>query len=94
MATSCIAERAAVIDPDILELEFEAIVAANYPPSAGRVLRCPPPARQATTLRVEPHRGAPRTRQAADLRIRTVDRRPRARQRSPPARAAAVSTDS
>jgi hypothetical protein len=94
MATSCIAEPTAVTDPDLLELEFEAIIAANYPPSADHVLPCSPDVRPATTTWVEPHRRAPRRRHVADRRIRIGDRRPRARQRSPPRRSAAVSTDS
>jgi len=92
MVTSCIAERAVVVDPDLLALEFEAIIAANYPPSAGRVFRRPPPARKATTTRVEPHGRDRRARRAANPRNRIADRRPCARQRSPPARTAALST--
>jgi hypothetical protein len=94
MPTSCIAERAVVTDPDLLKLEFEAIMAANFPPSAGRVLRLPPLVRRNATTRAEPHRRGPRARPAAEHHVRIVDRRPRARQRSPPVRAAAVSTDS
>lgn len=88
MTTSCIAEDVAVTGHDLLELEFEAIIAANYPPSTGRPLRRAPVVRRAVAVRVGRSDGVPRRRKASRNRIRPVGRRPLARQRSPPQRAA------
>ena len=97
MVTSCVAGpdvATATTDPELLLMEFEAIVAANYPPSAGRVLRRPPVVRSATAARADPHADRPDTNMAAPHEVRTVCRRPRARERSPPARKPAPSTGS
>lgn len=85
MATSCIAGPAvAVADPDLVALEFEAIVAANYPPSEGREFRRPPAVRRATATRVERPGGRASSQLLGEPEIRTVRRRPYARERSPP----------
>jgi hypothetical protein len=84
MATSCFAEDIAVTGHDLLDLEFEAIIAANYPPSTGRPLRRPPVVRRPVASLVGPPCGDPRRREASRNRIRPVGRRPHARQRSPP----------
>jgi hypothetical protein len=93
MVTSCIAGPADTTDPALLALEFEAIIAANYPPSAGRVLRRPPAARCATAVRVEPPGDSSGRNTAGGRGIRTLHRRPDARQRSPPVRTPVPSTD-
>lgn len=93
MATSCIAEQTIVTDPDLLALEFEAIVAANYPPSAGRPARRPPTLRCATATGVRPAGDDPRGHASGHHRIPATGRRPHARQRSPPARRSRSSTD-
>ena len=84
MATSCIAGPAVVADPDLVALEFEAIVAANYPPSDGREFRRPPAGRRATATRVERPGGSGSSPVRSEPEIRTAGRRPRARERSPP----------
>ena len=97
MATSCIAGSVVATvttDPELLLMEFEAIVAANYPPPAGRVLRRPPVVRSATAARADPHADCPDPDMAAPHEVRTVCRRPRARERSPPGRRPASSTSS
>jgi hypothetical protein len=88
MATSCIAGSdvaTVTTDPELLLMEFEAIVAANYPPSAGRVLRRPPVVRSATASRAERPGGHSDTNTTAGGEVWTVRRRLRARERSPPA---------
>jgi len=95
MATSCVAGHAVDIvstDPDLLTLEFEAIVAANFPSSVGRERRCEPAVRCAAATRVAPP-GDRASRQPVEVReTGTVGRRPHARERSPPARTPLVST--
>lgn len=86
MATSCIAGPAVVADPDLVAREFEAIVAANYPPSDGREFRRPPVVRRATATRVERPGDRARSPVLSESKIRTAGRRPRARERSPPFR--------
>jgi len=84
MATSCIAGPVVEADPDLVALEFEAIVAANFPPSGGREFRCPPAVRRATATRVERPGGRAGVLRLDEPEIRTVGRRPYARERSPP----------
>lgn len=84
MATSCIAGPVVEADPDLVALEFEAIVAANFPPSGGRELRCPPAVRRATATRVERPGGRAGVLRLDEPEIRAVGRRPDARERSPP----------
>jgi len=84
MVTSCITGPVVVTDPDLVALEFEAIVAANFPPSDGRELRRPPAVRHATATRVERPGGRAGVLRLDEPEIRTVGRRPYARERSPP----------
>jgi hypothetical protein len=97
MATSCVAGSdvaTVTTDPELLLMEFEAIVAANYPSSEGRVLRRPPVVRSATASRSDPHGAHSDTHTTGGSEVRTVRRRPRARERSPPAPRPAPSTGS
>jgi len=89
MTTSCIPEQVVVTDPDLLMLEFEAIVAASYPPSDGCTARRPPAVRRTTAVRTTPSDEDPCGHESGNLRIRPVGRRPHARQRSPPAKTSA-----
>ena len=84
MATSCIAGPVVEADPDLVALEFEAIVAANFPPSGGREFRRPPAVRRATATRVERPGGRAGGLRLNEPEIRAVGRRPYARERSPP----------
>jgi hypothetical protein len=84
MVTSCITGPVVVTDPDLVALEFEAIVAANFPPSDGRELRRPPAVRHATATRVERPGGRAGLVLLGEPEIRTAGRRPCARERSPP----------
>lgn len=75
-------------DPDLLALEFEAIVAANYPPSADGPDRTPPPARPGAVVRPSSGRRArPARRRSGLYRSAVVARRRLARERAPPHRA-------
>ena len=84
MATSCIAGPVVEADPDLVALEFEAIVAANFPPSGGREFRRPPAVRHASATRVERPGGRAGVLRLDEPEIRAVGRRPYARERSPP----------
>ena len=87
MATSCIAGQAVTTvttDPDLIALEFEAIIAANYPPPGDRPARRPPFVRRGAVTCVEPPGSGPDAHRTGVRRTRAVQRRPRARERSPP----------
>ena len=89
MATSCIAGQVVTTvtaDPDLLAMEFEAIIAANYPPPGDRPARRPPFVRRGAVTSVEPPGSGPDARRIVVGRTRAVRRRPRARERSPPTR--------
>ena len=89
MATSCIAGQAVttvIADPDLLAMEFEAIIAANFPPPGDRPARRPPPARRAAVTRVEPPGSGRDARGMVVGRTRAVRQRPHPRERSPPTR--------
>ena len=95
MATSCIAGQAVTIvtaDPDLLAMEFDAIIAANYPSPGDRPARRPLPARADAVACVEPPGSGPDGRRIVVGRTRAVRRRPHPRERSPPARRPAFST--
>ena len=51
MVSSCLIDDV-LADPDLLALEFEAIVAANYPPPSDGPDRTPPPVRRAPATRL------------------------------------------
>jgi hypothetical protein len=73
-------------DSDLLALEFEAIVSANYPTSADRP-DCLPPARRlpvSTGRTPTPHHVGRRGHTRAPTRIRPIPRRAFARERGPP----------
>jgi hypothetical protein len=77
-------------DPDLLTLEFEAIMAANYPAPAAHPTRHPPRTPPASATRRtrpgRPNHPATRTPQRA-APVATPQRHQRARQRGPPTRA-------
>ena len=74
-------------DPELLAIEFESIVSANYPTSADRADRRPPPERcPVTTSRTPiPHQVDRRSRTPAPARRRPARRLAVARERGPPA---------
>jgi hypothetical protein len=77
-------------DPDLLTLEFEAIMAVNYPAPADHPQRRPPRTPPASATRqtppVRPVHPTTRTPQRA-AHVATPQRHQRARQRGPPTRA-------
>jgi hypothetical protein len=89
MATSCIAGQAVttvLADPDLLAMEFEAIIAANFPPPGDRPARRPPFVGRGAVTRVERPGTGPDARPIVVGRTRAVRRRPHPRERSPPTR--------
>ena len=89
MATSCIARQAVttvIADPDLLAMEFEAIIAANFPPPGDRPARRPPHMRRGAGTRVEQPGSGPDARRIVVGRTRAVRQRPHPRERSPPTR--------
>ena len=75
-------------DPDLLALEFEAIMSANYATSADRPDRRPPPRRRAAMTRRAPAPGQVERwgRRRTPARTRPTGRRALARERGPHAR--------
>ena len=94
MVTSCIAGQSydVLADPDLLALEFEAIVAANYPPPSDGPARTPPPVRRAAATRLPSARrtGAGRRRSSPVRRGRGATT---SRAAARPARRVSVASD-
>jgi hypothetical protein len=84
VVSSCLIDDV-LADPDLLALEFEAIVAANYPPPSDGPDRTPPPVRRAPATRLPSARrtGSGRRRSSPWYGAAGARRR-RARQRAPP----------
>jgi hypothetical protein len=86
MVSSCLIDDV-LADPDLLALEFEAIVAANYPPAADGPDRTPPPTRRGAVVRPSSGRRArPGRRRFGPGRSAVVARKLPARERAPPHR--------
>jgi hypothetical protein len=86
MVSSCLIDDV-LADPDLLALEFEAIVAANYPPSTDGPERTPPPTRCGAAVRQPSGRRArPGRRRSVPFPRAVVARRRLARERAPPHR--------
>jgi hypothetical protein len=84
VVSSCLIDDV-LADPDLLALEFESIVAANYPPPSDGPDHTPPPVRRAPTTRLPSARrtGCGR-RRSSPWYDPAGARRRRARQRAPP----------